>query len=215
MKLILCVAALVAIAFAKPTCNTACQSNGECSNTACTFCQGGGGSAPGTCVDGGKCGTTCVINTDCSSSCSLCATCAPSYTNHTCQPDCGQTCSTSSECNGNGSRPYGCGNCVKGQCSKGKFCGNTCAADAECGTYTFPYCTKCLSGKCSGACGTMCASDGACDSNSTCPRCASGICSAAQACGGACMVDQDCGSRATAPCWACVTGKCTKLPLVV
>ena len=208
MKLILCVAALVAIASAQ-TCNTACQNNGDCDQKTCTFCQGGGGS-PGLCVDGGKCGTRCGVATDCSATCSVCAPTpnVPNATTLVCQPACGQPCAKASDCNGNSNN--GCGNCVNGQCSKGKFCGADCAANAECGTYAFPYCTMCVSGKCKGACGTKCNGNGVCNSNSTCPRCTSEMCGAAQTCGGACMVDQDCGSRATAPCWACMKGVCTK-----
>ena len=87
MKLILCVAALVAIASAQ-TCNTACANNGDCNNTACTFCQGGG-VTPGVCVDGGKCGTTCGVTTDCSSSCPVCAP-RPGASQLTCQLACGR-----------------------------------------------------------------------------------------------------------------------------
>ena len=207
MKLMLSVAALVAIASAQAT----CQNNGDCNNTACTFCQGGGGSAPtGTCVDGRKCGTACGVATDCSSSCSVCAIFG-NATQPTCQPACNQTCSTSSDCNGAGNG--GCGNCVNGVCSLGKFCGDTCAADAECGTYAFPYCTMCVSGKCNGGCGTACMGDGVCNGNSTCPRCSFKVCGAAASCGDACMVDQDCGLRGTSPCWACQHGVCTKPPL--
>ena len=111
MKLILCIAVLVATATAD--CNTACENNGDCNDTSCTFCLG---VLPGKCVDGGKCGTACGVMTDCSSTCSVCAP-LPNTTSLVCQPDCGQSCSTSSDCNGAGNG--GCGNCVGGKC---KFC---------------------------------------------------------------------------------------------
>ena len=212
LKMILCIAVLVATATATAqTCNTACANNGDCNSTSCTFCQGAA-TGSGTCVDGGKCGTACVVTTDCSTTCSVCAPIpnVPNATNLTCQPACGQSCATAADCNGVSNN--GCGNCVAGKCSKGKYCGDACAADGECGTYAFPYCTKCVSGKCNGACGTKCGNDGVCNINSTCPRCVSEVCGAPAACGDACMFDRDCGSRATASCWACVTGKCTKLP---
>jgi len=216
--------------YCQPACNQTCGSDADC------FGPYNGGC--GTCISGTcqppvgptpppppppppvNCGDVCVVTSDCPATCSVCAPTgpAPPGQNATlyCQPACNQTCGTAGYCGG----PYngGCGNCVNGKCTTGKFCGTPCMQDAECGTFGFPYCTKCVAGICKGACGTKCTNDGTCDPSSSCPRCVSGTCGAPQTCGGACTVDQDCPARSVSQpvnCWACVNHVCINPSAVV
>jgi len=211
--------------YCQPACNQTCGSDADCFlpyNGGCGSCMNGlcqrfnpGPPPPPPIV---ACGAACGTPFNCPATCSVCAPegPAPPGQNATtyCQPACNQTCGSAKDCFGayNG----GCGNCVNGKCTTGKICGVACMQDSECGSFGFPYCTKCVAGKCSGTCGTKCITDGNCDPSSTCPRCASGVCGAAQSCGGQCQVDQDCpGPVKGNNCWACVNKVCTKPPVVI
>jgi len=215
----------------QPACNQTCGTDADCQggnfNGGCGSCISGtcqyrppGPPPPPPPPPTVPCGAVCQTTDQCPGTCSVCAPTgpAPSGQNATlyCQPACNQTCKAASDCFG----PYngGCGNCVNGKCTTGKFCATACMSDSECGTFGFPYCTKCVAGKCSGACGTKCINDGTCDPASACPRCVSGTCSAPQSCGGACTVDQDCPARSVSnpvSCWACVRNVCVNPSAVV
>ena len=188
-------------------CGELCQDDAGCGGT-CTRCS----KAPlspydGVCVNTQthSCGSVCVVNTDCGANCSVCSPEQPHTRNNPqsqCIAGCNQTCAVREDCHGIDN--FGCGNCVRGACVKGKACGAPCMADDECGTYDDRNCDKCILGKCTSKenCGSVCVVNTDCGANCSVCSLANQTCVAG--CNQTCAAQEDCHGYENFGCGNCI-----------
>eukprot|EP01126_Amoeba_proteus_P062375 TRINITY_DN846_c0_g1_i4.p1 TRINITY_DN846_c0_g1~~TRINITY_DN846_c0_g1_i4.p1 ORF type:complete len:183 (+),score=12.85 TRINITY_DN846_c0_g1_i4:152-700(+) len=150
-----------------PKCGAPCHNNNECFGSDCHRCTTDPTGKEGNCTRGFPCGASCSKNSDCdeTGSCTLCSSLG------VCIQDpegCGTRCNNDFQCDSDT-----CNRCVRGVCSPGAACGQSCDVDMDCSKYN--NCNWCLANtagvkKCGVHCLSPCSSDDQCRSP-LCPKC--------------------------------------------